>query len=390
MKTIERLFTLLAVGMLQVTVCAGDVLQRAAVAPQPDALRERIEKLGWELCEQHQVPGVAVAVVREGKLAWVQCCGWADIEQEQEVTAETVFNIGSISKTVAAWGVMKLVEDGKLSLDTPVVPKRWQLPTSEFDARGVTLRRLLSHTAGLSLHGYPGFWPPAELPSLEASLGGDTHGAGAVHIELEPGTTWQYSGGGYTIAQLLVEEASGLPFAPFMQATVLGPLGMTHSAYGWTPEVLAHSATPYDEDGKPLPRGGPCFPELAAAGFQTTAADLAQFACAGMTHFRANDAAHVLKPETIELMQSPSPPAANWGLGYDVRDERGLRLVGHGGANQGWMAQLTLAPASGDAIVILTNGSNGNALIGPLLKEWIDSVAAAVAARASQGADTPR
>jgi len=380
----------LAIAMLPRAVHAADVAEAPAALQTADALRERIEKLGWELCEKHQVPGVAVAVVRAGALAWVQGCGWADQEQNTEVTAETVFNIGSISKTVAAWGVMKLVEDGKLALDTPVAPKGWQLPASEFDGKGVTLRRMLSHTAGLSLHGYPGFWPPASVPTLLASLGGDTNGAGAVHIEFEPGTRWQYSGGGYTIAQLLVEEASGRPFAEFMQASVLVPLGMTRSAYGWTPEVLAASATPYDENGVALPRGGPCFAELAAAGFQTTAGDLAQFACAGMAHFRASDAPRVLKPETIELMESPAAPATDWGLGYDVRTERGLRLVGHGGANQGWMARLTLAPDSGDALVILTNGSNGNQLIGPLETLWIDSVAEAVAARGARDASTPR
>src|SRR5262249_16191460 len=150
-------------------------------------------------------------------------------------------------------------EEGKLALDAPVAPRRWQLPPSDFDARKVTLRRLLSHTAGLSLHGYPGFWPPASVPTLEASLGGDTNGAGDVGIELEPGTKWQYSGGGYTLAQLLVEEASAQGFAAYMQANVVLPLGMTHSAYGWTKEVLEHSATPYDAASKPLPRGGPCF-----------------------------------------------------------------------------------------------------------------------------------
>src|SRR5262245_43778272 len=177
-----------------------------------DPLREELERLAWEQCEKQHVPGVGLAIVRDGKLAWALGCGWADVAAEREATEETVFNIGSISKTVASWGLMKLVEEKKLALASPVVTRRWQLPASEFDAKGVTLRRLLSHTAGLSLHGYPGFWPPKELPSLEASLSGDTNGAGDVHLEAVPGTRWKYSGGGYTLAQLLLEEASGTSF----------------------------------------------------------------------------------------------------------------------------------------------------------------------------------
>ncbi len=339
-----------------------------------EELRYRVEQLGWELGEQHRVPGVAVALVRRGKLAWVQACGFADLQSEREVSAETVFNIGSISKTVAAWGLMLLVEQGKIGLDAPVMDavKRWELPPSAFDPAGVTLRRLLSHTAGLSLHGYPGFSPDATLPTLEQSLSGNTNGAGDVQLVHEPGTGWQYSGGGYTLAQLLCEELTGESFAEFLHASVLAPLHMEHSAYGWPSELLERSATPYDESGEPLPRGGPCFPELAAAGFQTTAGDLALFACAGLTRFRDAAAPLVLKPETIELMQASAPASPEYGLGYDVRDEGGLRLVGHGGANAGWMARLTLAPASGDALVVLTNGSNGNALIGPIERAWVE------------------
>jgi CubicO group peptidase (beta-lactamase class C family) len=298
-------------------------------------------------------------------------CGYADLAGEREVGPETVFNIGSISKTVAAWGLMELVEEKKLALDAPVVTKRWTLPASSFDAQGVTLRRLLSHTAGLSLHGYPGFWPGDTLPTLEASLSGETNGAGDVHLEAEPGTSWKYSGGGYTLAQLLLEETSGQGFAEFMRSRVLEPLGMTSSSYGWTPELLARSATPYDEKHKPVPRGGPCFPELAAAGLLATPADLARFAIASMPRYRLDA---VLEPATLELMQTRAPSSPDYGLGYEVREVEGLHVVGHGGANIGWIAQLSIVPASGDALVLMTNASNGGALSGPLEKLWLADV----------------
>jgi CubicO group peptidase (beta-lactamase class C family) len=203
-----------------------------------------------------------------------------------------------------------------------------------------------------------------------------------VLIEREPGVGWKYSGGGYTLAQLLLEETTGRSFAEFLRAEVLEPLGMKSSAYGWTDEVLALSATPYDEDGNPLPRGGPCFAELAAAGLQTTPADLGRFAAACLARFRPAGAPAVLTAETLELMQSPAPSSPEYGLGFEVLERDGLRLVGHGGANDGWMARLALVPATGDGIVILTNGSNGNDVIRILERIWIASLSSAPAAAA--------
>jgi len=337
-------------------------------------LRDELERLGWELCERTRVPGVAIAVLREGEVAFVLGCGWANLETEEPVTPETVFNIGSISKCVAAWGLMELVERGTLVLDAPVVTERWQLPPAEFDARGVTLERLLSHTAGLSLHGYPGFWPPVELPTLERSLSGDTNGAGDVRLEAAPGSRWKYSGGGYTLAQLLAEEASGRSFAEFLRTEVLLPLGMQSSAYSFGEPLLARSATPYDGDGTPLPRGGPLFPELAAAGLQTTASDLARFARASLPRFRGEDDPRVLEPETIERMQVAVAPGDAYGLGYQLETRLGVRLVGHGGANQGWIAYLRVAPETGDGLVLLTNSSAGNAVVAPLESAWAKRV----------------
>jgi CubicO group peptidase (beta-lactamase class C family) len=258
-----------------------------------------------------------------------------------------------------------------------VTTERWTLPASDFDAEGVTLRRLLSHTAGLSLHGYPGFWPGAELPSLEASLSGDTNGAGAVELEAAPGSRWKYSGGGYTLAQLLLEETTGRDFRAFMRAEVLEPLGMHDSDYGWPDELLERSATPYSPGGEPLPRGGPLFPELAAAGLQTTVADMARFAEASLPRFRSEDDPRVLSPETIDEMQRAVPPGEDYGLGYQIERRRGVTAVGHGGANAGWIAYLRVVPETGDGLVLLTNASHGNAVVRQLETLWMDAVVAA-------------
>src|SRR5918999_5561570 len=155
---------------------------------------------------RHSVPGASVAVVRSGRVAWARGYGVANATRRTAVTANTVFQVASVSKPVAAMGALRLVEQGRLELDRPLT--MWRLPPSEHDPRAVTLRRLLSHTAGVSVHGYPGHEPARPLPSTAASLAGDSAGAGAVRLEGDPGAGYWYSGGGYTVAQLAIERAA--------------------------------------------------------------------------------------------------------------------------------------------------------------------------------------
>ena len=373
-----RIFWTTVAGALLV---AGPVPAQGQDVPD-DELYYEIEQIGWDLTDRFRVPGVAVACVRDGAIAWTLGCGYADVASETPVTGDTVFNIGSISKSVAAWRLMQLVESGAVDLDAPVETylTRWELPPSdEFDSAGVTLRRLLSHTAGLSLHGYPGFEPSQELPTLEASLSGETNGSEDVRLIFEPGTRWKYSGGGYTMAQLLVEESTGADFATSMREKVLLPLGMTSGDYGWTEKVDRAAATPYDGDGEPI--GGPRFTALAAAGLQVSARDLARFAIANMPAFRPPGDEEVLSAATVETMLRPAPSSPDYGLGFQVWDHEGIRLNGHGGANTGWMAQLVFASELGAGIVILTNGSNGQRLHGPIETAWRRTLTDAAAAK---------
>ena len=167
---------------------------------------------------------------------------------------ETLFQVASLSKWITAWAVMTLVESGKVDLDAPVSRylTRWQLPPSEFDNDGVTVRRLLSHTAGLTDGlGFAGFPPGVELPSLEENLkhpdASPGHN-GVIRVGMRPGSRWQYSGGGYLILQLLIEEVTGEPFEAYLQRALFRPLGMERSTFtvdASTPDV----ATFYDTNG---------------------------------------------------------------------------------------------------------------------------------------------
>ena len=342
-----------------------------------DPLYLEIEKSGKELTVQNNVPGVAVAVIKEGKIAWIQSIGYADLASKKPVTSETIFNVGSVSKLVSSWGFMQLTEKGLVNPDDSVDQSltKWHLPQSEFDNSKVTLRRILSHTAGLSVHGYGGSDQGLPLLSLEESLKGKTKRNGeTVHLISKPGTKWEYSGGGYTLAQLLLEEKTKQRFADYMKQNIFLPLGMKHTSYDWTAEMMANSATAYDEQGKPIKNR--VFTEKAAAGLQTTTADLAHFAELSITR-NSRKLNQVLKPETIRLMETPVLPSSNEGesgLGYRFMNYEGFRTIGHTGENAGWSAAVFMDLPSKSGIIILCNGSNGDRVWFPIYQIWLKTV----------------
>ncbi|WP_288446055.1 serine hydrolase domain-containing protein [uncultured Chryseobacterium sp.] len=336
-----------------------------------------IEKLGQELTVKNNVPGVGVAVIRDGKIAWIQSMGYADLASKRPVTPETIFNIGSVSKLVSSWGFMQLTEKDLIKLDDPVEQSltRWHLPRSEFDESKVTLRRLLSHTAGLSVHGYGGSDQGTPLLSLEESLNGKTKRNGeTVHLISEPGTKWEYSGGGYTLAQLLLEEKTKQDFTNYMKQNIFLPLGMKNTNYEWTEDMKPNSATAYDELGNPIKNR--IFTEKAAAGLQTTIVDLAHFAELSIT-LDPKQLIKVLKPETIKLMETPVLPSSTEGesgLGYRFMNYENFRTIGHTGENAGWSAALLLDLPSKSGIIILCNGSNGDRVWFPIYQSWLKTI----------------
>ena len=164
----------LSVGYLALVFSCSASRSQDVILHTTDPLYGEVEKLGQELTVKNNVPGAAVALIRDGKIAWIQSIGYADLASKKPVTSETIFNIGSISKLISAWGFMQLTEKDLVKLDDPVDPLlyRWHLPESEFDKSKLTLRRILSHTAGLSVHGYGGSDQGTPLLSLEESLNG--------------------------------------------------------------------------------------------------------------------------------------------------------------------------------------------------------------------------
>jgi CubicO group peptidase (beta-lactamase class C family) len=317
-------------------------------------------------------PGLAVALVCDGRLAWAASYGVANHTTGEPVTPATRFQAASVSKPVTAWGVLRLVEQGRIGLDEPVVGhlRRWRPPPSPFHAGGITVRRLLSHTAGLSVHGYAGQTLQRPLPAIEASLSGEAGGSFPVELLEAPGRRWLYSGGGYSVLQLLVEELSGRTFAEFMQSEVLERLGMTASSFQW--HRTAVTACPHDAEGVQIPDFA--FAEQAAAGLVTTAPDLARFVAAALSGPEGEPPGRgVVGPAMLRLGLTAAPGTeGRWGLGYGLGWlPSGDRLAYHEGANRGWRAGLALLPDRRAGIVVLANGDAGSAPINAVVQQWM-------------------
>ena len=248
--------------------------------------------------QQLHIPGVSIAVVHHGVVEWARGYGVASVGGAP-VTAETIFQAGSISKPVAAMAALHLVQEGKLSLDADVNTKltSWKLPPSDAaPGATVTLRELLTHTGGTTVHGFPGYAAGAPVPSLVQVLDGEKPAnTPAIRIQTPPGTKWNYSGGGYTIMQQMLIDVTHEPFPKLLHDTVLAPIGMTHSTYEQPlPAALRPTAaTPYDGHDKPVPGGAHTYPEMAAAGLWTTPSDLGRLIIEDQRSLKG-DANHVL------------------------------------------------------------------------------------------------
>ena len=285
-----------------------------------------------------------------------------------------MFNIESISKTVTSWVVMKLVQDGKINLDAPAEKylTRWHLPESKFNSNEVTIRRLLSHTAGLSLHGYPGWTPNDSLPTIEESLKGKTNGSGRVEIITKPGAKYQYSGGGYTVLQLIIEEVTGQKFENYMQEQILNPLGMTNSSFKIGDRIMVASAAEYDNFGEAT--YFELFTAQAAAGLHTTIEDFTRFAMANLYQNKSQKKeTPVLSADIIQQMMEPAPATKGvYGLGYEILTRNTLKgLIGHTGGNTGWQSMFMVDPPTKDGFIVFTNGGAGYNIINAVLCEWI-------------------
>ncbi|MBI2824456.1 MAG: serine hydrolase [Planctomycetia bacterium] len=323
----------------------------------------------WSIAErmaQHHVPGVSVAVIHDYKIDWAKGYGVADAEAGTPVTPDTLFQAASISKPVTAVATLKLVDAGVLDLDRDVNKdlKSWKVPENEFTAKhAVDLRGILSHTAGLTIHGFPGYATDAALPTVPQILdGASPANTKPVRVDKEPGHGFRYSGGGTTVEQLLLSDVTGRPFPELMRDTVLGPVGMAASTYEQPlpPGRRGQAATAHDGSGKPIAGKWNVYPEMGAAGLWTTPSDLARYAIE-IQLARQGKPQKVLGQKMVEQMLTPQNGGAV-GLGPFIAGEGNARRFSHGGQNRGFSCLLVALFDGGQGAAVMTNGDAGGRL----------------------------
>jgi CubicO group peptidase (beta-lactamase class C family) len=319
----------------------------------------------------YRVPGVSIAVVNNGKIEWAKGYGVLEARGTNAVTALTRFQAASISKPLAAMAALSLVQAGKLNLDENVNLKlrSWQVPDSEFTKdQKVTVRRLLNHSAGVTVEDVGSYVADEPLPTLAQALDGlkPAHSP-PIRVDVVPGTKWRYSGGGYSVVQQLLIDVTGKPFAELMQELVLRKIGMTHSTFDQPlpHDLEASAATGHDMYGKPLEGRWHIFPQAAAAGLWTTPTDLAQFAIELQKSYdgRSN---RVLSVDMTREMLTKQLGA--YGLGLWLGGKEKITNFSHAGQNEGYTCILVAYLDTGKGAVIMTNGDRGGGLFSELLR----------------------
>lgn len=314
-----------------------------------------------ERMKHYGVPGMSIAVIDDFKVAWVKSYGVMDTASNGPVTDSTLFQAASISKPVFTMAALKLVQEGVLHLDQDVNMqlRSWKMPENEFTrTEKVTLKRLLGHVAGTTVHGFPGYAPGDALPTLVNILNGEAPAnTPAVFVDQTPGSAWRYSGGGYCVASQLILDAKGGTIPQHMHDLVLKPLGMSRSTFEQPlPEAMtSNAASGYLPDGSAVMGKWHVYPELSPDGLWTTATDLAHFVI-DLQRTIASDSGNVLSRATAMQMVEPLlEPHGGVGMGID--EKNGDRYFEHGGWNEGFCGQIYGHVKNGKGAVVLINAN---------------------------------
>jgi len=319
------------------------------------SLRERMEHRG--------VPGVSIAVINNGHVEWTAGYGVRETGRSDSVTASTLFQAASISKPVAALGALRLVDQNRLRLDQDVNQylKSWTVPKNKYTSEHpVTLRLLLSHGAGLTVGGFPGYRRSDPIPSAVDVLEGRGNTA-PVRVDTIPGRDYRYSGGGSTVVQVLIEDIAGASFGTVLAQQVLDPLGMYRSTFAQPLPNRLHeeAATAHRPGDTPIDEKWHVYPELAAAGLWSTPLDLARFALGIRDAYLGKEGALLDQPLAEEMLTQQNE---TYGLGPGVAASGDSLWFAHSGGNAGFKSHFLLYPETGDGLAMMTNADGGRAL----------------------------
>ncbi|HEX5817304.1 MAG TPA: serine hydrolase domain-containing protein [Gemmatimonadales bacterium] len=343
--------------LMAVAACAPSrsAAPAATAAPVATPAQDSAAALIEATLQRTGIPGAQVAVMRDGALLWSRGFGMADLEQQVPVTNLTRFRIGSVSKSLAAGGLLVLLAEGRVDLDADV---RRYVP--EFPAKPwpVTVRQVAGHTGGIRHYRHPGeFMSTTRYGSVVEALAPFS----ADSLLFEPGTRYSYSTFGFTVVSAVMERAAGQPFLAFMQQRVFDPLAMTHTSADFSDSIVTHRARFYSRADSTRPRVNTAAVDnsikWAGGGYVSTSEDIARFADGVM-------AGRLVADSLVRLAWTPQRlrdgSATSYGLGFFVAaDSLGRRLVSHGGGAAGSRAQMLLYPDERLVVVMLWNADFG-------------------------------
>lgn len=369
----------------------------AALPAQTPPRTDRFEPVRAEIrrvMEENQIPSIAVAVAKDGRIVWEEGFGLADRERQLPATAHTPYSLASISKPMTATALMRLVEQGRIELDRPANDYlgEGRITGLAGEAAGATVRRVLSHTAGLPLH-YEFFYLGEDHPRRTTDEGIARY---AILVN-PPGEAYEYSNLGYGILDRVIERVSGRSYEEFMQSEVFAPLGMTRSFVGTEAARTEGAAVRYDARLQPIPFYD--FDHRGGSAVFASAHDLVRF---GMFHLKTRMARQqrILRDATLEEMQRRATPATSpdaYGLGWLLdENDHGYRRVFHTGSMPGVVTVLNLYPTEKLAVVVLLNKLDrqardriARAIAAAMLPRYAAALAQGQAAAGSAGSSSP-
>ena len=322
----------------------------------------------------HKVPSVSIAVVHDGKVEWAKAYGLADPATNRPANTNTLYQAASISKSVNAFAIMRLVQEGKLSADEDIRKylRSWKFPDNEFSTKQkITLTSLLSHTAGLTTHGFPGYNRDSSLPSINQMLDGQRPtNSQAVKPLFKPDSAFKYSGGGTLITRKILDDNISPSYDSLLRKLVIEPVGMSNSSFLQPlPVGFGNFAVAHFRDMKPIPGGFHVYPELSPDGLWTTPTDIAKFIVSIQASLK-NSGNGILNNTTAQKMLTPALSSSNSALGFFITKKQGETYFSHGGANAGFRGIYFGSFQSGDGVAIFVNSDNGQ-----IMNEIVNSVA---------------
>ena len=313
-----------------------------------------------ERMSYYKTPGISIAVINNGNLEWARGFGYKNIEKKETVTQNTLFQAASISKPIAALAFMKLMENNEIDIDTNInnYLKSWQVPSNNGWIPNISLRQILSHTAGFTVHGFQGYSQTEEIPTTIQILNGEYPANNdPVKVNILPGTRLRYSGGGITIAQLILEDKYDEPFYKIMDSLVLKPLKLENSTYQQPVPKIKNNllAIGYLSDYQPIIGGNHIYPEMAAAGLWTSPTELSII----VTEIQKaiEDKSDFISAETIKEMLTPQKIDSEVGIGFFLSGKGDSLMFQHNGGNYGFNSRIVGYLHQGKGAIVMINAN---------------------------------